>query len=266
MLWTARPYRIDAERPSLRAGRGRRDRARPAARRLRCSRWTRDHAAPGACLVHPDPAARHALAAYACVGNEVRVRTGAGRRRARRGPGQARRGRPGDRRVRARRTWPGCAPATRWACARRGQGWRPPGCPGGRRDEPGPGPRSCSRCRPVTAARPDGPVTAGVRVIAAEPAGRQRDRPPGRRLGPGPAAARRPGRTARAIAAGRPGRGHRPGRAVQHGLPARLGDGRRGRARRQPAARPRARASRRILTGPAAALRRRRRSRRSRAA
>jgi hypothetical protein len=35
-----------------------------------------DHAAPGACLVHPDPAARHALAGYACIGNQVRVRTG----------------------------------------------------------------------------------------------------------------------------------------------------------------------------------------------
>jgi Domain of unknown function (DUF4438) len=36
-----------------------------------------DHAAPGACLVHPDPAARHALAAFSCIGNAVRVRTGA---------------------------------------------------------------------------------------------------------------------------------------------------------------------------------------------
>jgi len=35
-----------------------------------------DHAAPGACLVHPDPASRHALASYACIGNQVRVRTG----------------------------------------------------------------------------------------------------------------------------------------------------------------------------------------------
>src|SRR5580693_9997352 len=35
-----------------------------------------DHAAPGACLVHPDPAARHALASYACIGNTARVRTG----------------------------------------------------------------------------------------------------------------------------------------------------------------------------------------------
>jgi len=35
-----------------------------------------DHAAPGACLVHPDPAARHALATYSCIGNQVRVRSG----------------------------------------------------------------------------------------------------------------------------------------------------------------------------------------------
>ncbi|MEP7024296.1 MAG: DUF4438 domain-containing protein [Actinomycetota bacterium] len=35
-----------------------------------------DHAAPGACLVHPDPAARYALATYACIGNQVTVRTG----------------------------------------------------------------------------------------------------------------------------------------------------------------------------------------------
>jgi hypothetical protein len=35
-----------------------------------------DHAAPGACLVHPDQAARHALTMYSCIGNEVGVRTG----------------------------------------------------------------------------------------------------------------------------------------------------------------------------------------------
>lgn len=35
-----------------------------------------DHAAPGACLVHPDPASRHALVSYACIGNQARVRTG----------------------------------------------------------------------------------------------------------------------------------------------------------------------------------------------
>ena len=36
-----------------------------------------DHAAPGACLVHTDPAAAHALSAQACAGNPVEVRTGA---------------------------------------------------------------------------------------------------------------------------------------------------------------------------------------------
>lgn len=36
-----------------------------------------DHAAPGACLVHGDQAARHALTSYACLGNPVTVRTGA---------------------------------------------------------------------------------------------------------------------------------------------------------------------------------------------
>ena len=39
-------------------------------------RLTADHAAPGACLMHPDAAARHALAAFACIGNQVVVRTG----------------------------------------------------------------------------------------------------------------------------------------------------------------------------------------------
>jgi hypothetical protein len=36
-----------------------------------------DHAAPGACLVHQDEAARHALVLYSCIGNQVQVRTGA---------------------------------------------------------------------------------------------------------------------------------------------------------------------------------------------
>lgn len=36
-----------------------------------------DHVAPGACLVHTDEAARHALALYSCIGNRVEVRTGA---------------------------------------------------------------------------------------------------------------------------------------------------------------------------------------------
>jgi hypothetical protein len=36
-----------------------------------------DHVAPGACLVHPDAAAQHALLLYACIGNRAEVRTGA---------------------------------------------------------------------------------------------------------------------------------------------------------------------------------------------
>lgn len=36
-----------------------------------------DHAAPGVCLVHREQSARHALTAYACLGNPVTVRSGA---------------------------------------------------------------------------------------------------------------------------------------------------------------------------------------------
>ena len=35
-----------------------------------------DHVAPGATLAHADQAARHALTSFACLGNEVRVRSG----------------------------------------------------------------------------------------------------------------------------------------------------------------------------------------------
>jgi hypothetical protein len=87
-----------------------------------------DHAAPGACLVHPDPAARLALATYACVGNRAEVRTGAAA--GARGAVIGKRGEagrviaafaPGD----LARLRPGDAVAVR-AC---GQGWRPPGFP-----------------------------------------------------------------------------------------------------------------------------------------
>ncbi|MBB4919983.1 DUF4438 family protein [Streptosporangium saharense] len=70
------PYRIDADgRPYVPAGDG----GIVLGVRLGDSAFgfDADHAAPGVCLVHPDPAARHALTAYACVGNEVVVRTGA---------------------------------------------------------------------------------------------------------------------------------------------------------------------------------------------
>jgi hypothetical protein len=38
--------------------------------------YAADHAAPGACLVHPSTDARHALVGLACLGNRVTVRTG----------------------------------------------------------------------------------------------------------------------------------------------------------------------------------------------
>ena len=72
----ADPYRIDADgAPYVPVGDG----GIVLGVRLGDGVWEHqgDHAAPGACLVHPDPAAAHALAAQACVGNPVTVRTGA---------------------------------------------------------------------------------------------------------------------------------------------------------------------------------------------
>src|SRR5580693_5620859 len=70
------PYRIDADgRPYLPVGDG----GIVLGLQLGDSVFARDadHAAPGACLMHPDPAARLALATYACIGNPAEVRTGA---------------------------------------------------------------------------------------------------------------------------------------------------------------------------------------------
>lgn len=69
------PYRVDADgRPYVPAGDG----GIVLGLALGDSAFAvaADHAAPGACLTHPDEAARHALALYACVGNQVRVTTG----------------------------------------------------------------------------------------------------------------------------------------------------------------------------------------------
>ena len=87
-----------------------------------------DHAAPGACLVHADPAARQALAAYACVGNEVRVRTGEAS--GARGVVLGKRGEEG--RVVAGFAAADLArmrPGDEVSVRARGQGWRPPGLP-----------------------------------------------------------------------------------------------------------------------------------------
>jgi hypothetical protein len=70
------PYRVDADgAPYVPVGDG----GVVLGVRLGDGVWEHrgDHAAPGACLVHPDPAAGYALAAQACIGNPVEVRTGA---------------------------------------------------------------------------------------------------------------------------------------------------------------------------------------------
>ncbi len=70
------PYRIDADgAPYVPAGDG----GIVLGVRLGDGVWEHvgDHAAPGACLTHGDPAAGYALSAQACIGNVVTVRTGA---------------------------------------------------------------------------------------------------------------------------------------------------------------------------------------------
>jgi hypothetical protein len=120
-----------------------------------------DHAAPGACLVHPDPAARHALAGLACIGNEVQVRTGAAA--GARGAVLGKRGEEG--RIIAglaqadlARLRPGDEVTVR-AC---GQGWHPPGLPPGvtvLNADPG-----LLGLLPVTVSEDGEQVTAGVRM------------------------------------------------------------------------------------------------------
>jgi uncharacterized protein DUF4438 len=87
-----------------------------------------DHAAPGACLVHPDQAARHALATYACIGNQVVVRTG--RAAGARGIVLGQRGELGRVIVGfAQADLARLRPADQVAVRACGQGWRPPGLP-----------------------------------------------------------------------------------------------------------------------------------------
>src|SRR5205823_6030360 len=89
-----------------------------------------DHIAPGACLVHPDPAARLALVSYACLGNEVEVRTG--RAAGARGAVIGKRGEDGRlitgfRQEDLARMRPGDEVTVRAS----GQGWQRPGVPPG---------------------------------------------------------------------------------------------------------------------------------------
>ncbi len=87
-----------------------------------------DHVSPGACLVHPDQGARHALTVYSCIGNQVVVRTGlaAGAR----GIVVGKRGEAGRVIVRlAQEDLARLRPADQIAVRAYGQGWRPAGFP-----------------------------------------------------------------------------------------------------------------------------------------
>jgi hypothetical protein len=120
-----------------------------------------DHAAPGACLVHPDPAAGHALASLACIGNEVRVRTGAAA--GARGAVLGKRGEEG--RIIAgfaQRDLAQLRPADEVSVRACGQGWRPPGLPPDvtvMNADPG-----LLGLLPVTVSGDGQEVTAGVRM------------------------------------------------------------------------------------------------------
>ena len=90
-----------------------------------------DHAAPGACLVHPDEGARHALTVYSCIGNQVVIRTGlaAGAR----GIVVGKRGEAGRVIVSlAQEDLARLRPADQVAVRAYGQGWRPAGFPASR--------------------------------------------------------------------------------------------------------------------------------------
>lgn len=155
------PYRVSADgRPYVPAGDG----GIVLGLRLGESAFGRDadHAAPGACLVHPDPAARHALTIYSCIGNQATVRTGqaAGAR----GVVVGKRGELGrvvvsfDQQDLAR-----MRPSDQVAVRTCGQGWRPPGLPSEvtlLNTDP-----AALRWLPITVDSDGACVTAGVRAI-----------------------------------------------------------------------------------------------------
>jgi len=155
------PYRVSADgRPYVPTGDG----GIVLGLRLGESAFGRDadHAAPGACLVHPDPAARHALTIYSCIGNQATVRTGqaAGAR----GIVVGKRGELGrvvvsfDQQDLAR-----MRPSDQVAVRTCGQGWRSPGFPSEvtlLNTDP-----AALRWLPITVDGDGACVTAGVRAI-----------------------------------------------------------------------------------------------------
>ena len=154
------PYRVDADgHPYLPAGDG----GLVLGVRLGdpVSAVAGDHAAPGACLVHPEPAARYALVSYACIGNPAEVRTG--RAAGARGAVIGKRGEDGRlitgfRQEDLARMRPGDQVTVR-TC---GQGWQHPRVPPGVMVmNSGPG-----LLDTLPVAWPgDGPMTVGVRAI-----------------------------------------------------------------------------------------------------
>jgi Domain of unknown function (DUF4438) len=120
-----------------------------------------DHVAPGACLVHPEPAARYALVSYACIGNPAEVRTG--RAAGARGVVIGKRGEDGRlitgfRQEDLARMRPGDQVTVR-AC---GQGWQHPRVPPGVMVMNA-GPELLDT---LPVAWPgDGPMTVGVRAV-----------------------------------------------------------------------------------------------------
>jgi uncharacterized protein DUF4438 len=154
------PYRVDADgRPYVPAGDG----GLVLGVRLGdpVSALAGDHVAPGACLVHPEPAARYALVSYACIGNPAEVRTG--RAAGARGVVIGKRGEDGRvitgfRQEDLDRMRPGDQVTVR-AC---GQGWQHPDVP--------PGVVVMNAGPGLLAALPvawpgGGPMTVGVRAI-----------------------------------------------------------------------------------------------------
>ena len=154
------PYRVDADgRPYLPVGDG----GLVLGVRLGdpVAALAGDHVAPGACLVHPEPAARHALVSYGCIGNPAEVRTG--RAAGARGVVLGKRGEDGRlitgfRQRDLARMRPGDQVTVRAS----GQGWRHTGVP--------PGVVVLNAAPGLLAALPvawqgHGPMTVGVRAI-----------------------------------------------------------------------------------------------------
>ena len=123
-----------------------------------------DHVSPGACLVHPDQGARHALTIYSCIGNQVVVRTGlaAGAR----GIVVGKRGEEGRVIVSlAQEDLARLRPADQIAVRAYGQGWRPVGFPAEvtvLNTDP-----AAFAALPIAVTDDGGKVVASVRTIAA---------------------------------------------------------------------------------------------------